>query len=137
MSTANELSINLPPELLAQTRVVAQREQRSVSEIVQEALTSYLGDPAPVRDPAWRKIFEYGRARGRELGITCEEDVDRILGEFRTEKRNRSIAGESRPKIEVVQGLRERFRDTATELGISSDDDIERLSSEYRASRHP
>ena len=88
MSTANELSITLPPELLAQAQVVAEREQRSVNEIVQEALASYLGQSALLRDASWRNIFEYGQAKGRELGIMCEEDIDRILGEFRTENRN-------------------------------------------------
>jgi len=88
MSTANEISITLPPELAARAQLAAKQERRSVNEIVQEALTSYLGQSEMALDASWQKIFEYGEAKGREMGITCEEDVDRILGEFRTENRN-------------------------------------------------
>ena len=40
---------------------------------------------AVVDQRAWDEWLERTRAHGRSLGINSEEDVDRILGEYRTE----------------------------------------------------
>ncbi len=68
MRTAKTVSITLPPDLLVKAQEAALREHRTMSELFREAL-------------------EYGRAKGRELGIASEEDVERLTDEYRASKR--------------------------------------------------
>jgi hypothetical protein len=35
----------------------------------------------------WQELLDYGRAKGRELGITSEADVERMSDEYRASKR--------------------------------------------------
>ena len=88
MRTAKTLSITLPPELLSKAQQLAEREHRTMSELVREALRRYLTSAGGGDRKAWDDLLERGRAHGRALGITSEEDVDRTLGEFRTEPRS-------------------------------------------------
>lgn len=38
----------------------------------------------------WKNLLEKSRARGRAMGITSEEDVERLCEEYRREKRTTS-----------------------------------------------
>jgi len=84
MRIAKTISITLPPDLLLKAQDLAQREHRTMSELFREALRTYAAAKPAVDRAAWDEIFAYGHAKGRELGIASEEDVDRILGEHRT-----------------------------------------------------
>lgn len=53
-----------------------------MSELVREALRYYE------RQHWWDETNAYGRARAHELGIR-EEDVNRLIHEFRREKRSK------------------------------------------------
>ncbi len=53
-----------------------------MSELVREALRYYE------RERSWAETNAYGRARAEALGIR-EEDVDRLIHEYRREKRAR------------------------------------------------
>jgi Arc/MetJ-type ribon-helix-helix transcriptional regulator len=87
MRTAKTISITLPPDLLVKAQETAQREHRTISELFREALRRYITD-RPSADPtAWRDLLEYGRAKGRELGISTEADVERMSEEYRASKR--------------------------------------------------
>lgn len=72
------LNIALPKELVKKVDEVAKREYRNRSELIREALRVYIKD---LED--WEKIFEHGRKTGKKFGIKSEEDVDRIIHEFR------------------------------------------------------
>jgi predicted transcriptional regulator len=82
MRTTKTLSVTLPPEMLSRAEALAKKENRTMSELVREALRQYE------RQRWWEETNAYGRARAKELGIR-EEDVDRLIHEYRQEKRAR------------------------------------------------
>ena len=83
MRVTRTISISLPPEMLKEAERVAKEEGRTKSELVREALRRYI------RAREWEEITAYGRTKARELGIR-EEDVDRIIHEYRAEQRQKS-----------------------------------------------
>ena len=80
MATGNNIS--LPEPLLAEIQSAAQAENRSVEEILQEAIRQYLDNRS------WTKILGYGQRRAKELGLT-EADIDRAIAETRAEQHRR------------------------------------------------
>lgn len=72
------LNISLPKELVKKIDRVAQKEYRNRSELIREALRIYLKDLME-----WDEIFEYGKKVGKKMGIKSEEDVNKIVYEFR------------------------------------------------------
>lgn len=72
------LNIALPKELVKKVDEVARKEYRNRSELIREALRVYLKDLQQ-----WDEIFEYGRKMGKKMGIKSEEDVNKIVYEFR------------------------------------------------------
>jgi len=88
MRIAKTVSITLPPDLLLKAQAIAEREHRTMSELFREALRMYAASKPAADRAKWEEIFAYGHAKGRELGITSEDDVDRILGEYRTPGRS-------------------------------------------------
>lgn len=82
MRTAKTVSITLPPDLLTKAQELAEREHRTMSELFREALRRYMQ-----QDTNWDALLKRTRARGQELGITTEEDVERLTDEHRRAKR--------------------------------------------------
>ncbi len=78
MQPEDNLRASIPPALL----VEAQAEQITVDQLVQSALERRLAASR------LRKLCATGQARARKLGIR-EEDVDRVIHEFREEERQR------------------------------------------------
>lgn len=72
------LNISLPKELIIKTDLIAQKEYRSRSELIKEALMKYLRDKG-----AWENLFAYGRKMGRKVGVKSEDDVNRMVEEYR------------------------------------------------------
>jgi predicted transcriptional regulator len=68
--------------MLTRAVALAKKENRTMSELVREALRHYE------RQRWWDETNAYGRARAEALGIR-EEDVDRLVHEYRQEKRVR------------------------------------------------
>jgi predicted transcriptional regulator len=87
MRTAKTVSITLPPDLLLKAQQCAAEEHRTMSELFREALRRYVNERRAVDDQAWRELLDYGQAKGRELGVTSQEDVDRLIHEHRQSKR--------------------------------------------------
>jgi hypothetical protein len=79
MTTGN--GISLPEEFLAGIRSAADAERRSVDDVLADAVQRYL------EDRSWTKLFEYGAERANALGLR-ESDIDRLIAESRTERRN-------------------------------------------------
>ena len=84
MRTAKTISITLPPDLLTIAQQTAEREHRTMSELFREALRRYL---TPDVDKDWATLMKKTRAAGKKMGIRSEEDVDRLIHEFRAERR--------------------------------------------------
>lgn len=83
MRTTTGLSISLPPEMLKRAKKLAGKENRTMSELIREALREYE------QKRRWDEINAFGRARAAELGIT-EDDVPRLVNEVRAEQRKKT-----------------------------------------------
>jgi antitoxin MazE len=66
---------------LEEAEKVAQEENCSGSELIREALRRY------VAERELRRLQQYGRKRAKELGLK-EEDVQRLIDEYRAEQAN-------------------------------------------------
>jgi metal-responsive CopG/Arc/MetJ family transcriptional regulator len=73
-------TLSLPPEMVEQIEKLAKEENMTKSELFREAVRQYL------RRKRWEKIREYGAKKAAELGIK-EEDVERLINEYRSEKK--------------------------------------------------
>ena len=77
MRTTGTLTVSLPPKLLRETERTAREENRTKSELVREALRFYI------EERRWRKLQREITARAQAIGITSEEDVERLIHAMR------------------------------------------------------
>ena len=74
--TTKVITFSLPPEMAERVREVMAEEDRTMSELIREALRLYMDDRE------WRSLVRHGQRRAREQGI-APEDVERLVDEFR------------------------------------------------------
>lgn len=77
-------NIALPSSLVARMDLVATNEYRNRSELIREAVRIYLEDKLE-----WDDIFDFGRRAAKKVGIRSEEDVNKIVQEYRHGKKGR------------------------------------------------
>ncbi len=75
-------NISIPAPLLAEVRNAAAEEQRSVDEVLADAVKRYL------EDRSWTNLLAYGAEKARTLGIK-ESDIERLISESRSEQHSR------------------------------------------------
>jgi len=80
MRNARTLSVTLPPDMLKRAQSMAKKENRTMSELIREALRHYE------RRSWWDEVNAYGRATAHRQGIR-EEDVEGVIHEARASKR--------------------------------------------------
>jgi metal-responsive CopG/Arc/MetJ family transcriptional regulator len=73
-----QANTSLPGELMAEVRKLAQAEDRSPDEVVQEAVERYL------QSRRLKEIFAHGEERGQRSGIR-ENDVPAVVEQWRQE----------------------------------------------------
>jgi CopG family transcriptional regulator / antitoxin EndoAI len=83
MRTTKVLSVTLPKPMLAEMQKLAKKENRTMSELVREALRQYQ------REKYWERVNAYGRRKAEAIGVRNEEDVVRVIKEWRREQRER------------------------------------------------
>lgn len=76
-------NIALPSNLVARMDLVATNEYRNRSELIREAVRIYLEDKLE-----WNDIFEFGQKAAKKAGVKNEEDVNRIVQEYRHGKKD-------------------------------------------------
>ncbi len=76
-------NIALPSDLVKKVDETAKKEYRNRSELIREALRAYLKDAQE-----WEELFAYGKKQGKKLGITSEEQVNKIVSEYRHGKKS-------------------------------------------------
>ena len=76
------ISISIMPDFLREVEKVAKEENRTKSELIREALRRYI------EDREWEKLTRYARKKSAETGINTEEDIQRVVDEFRGEQSN-------------------------------------------------
>lgn len=64
------LNISLPPELIKAIDRQAEKEYRSRSEFIREAVRQKLKDSTE-----WENIFSQGKKLGKKMDITTEEEA--------------------------------------------------------------
>lgn len=77
MSKYRVVNISMPEEFFRQAERIAKEENRTRSELYREALRQYI------ETRQWQKLQRESAERARELGITSEEDIERIIAEVR------------------------------------------------------
>lgn len=82
MRSTKVLSISLPEEMLSEAEALAKEENRTMSELVREALRAYKRERE-----GWRGLFEHGKEKGRAAGIKSEEDAVEAVRKFQQNKR--------------------------------------------------
>ena len=80
MRTSKIVSITVPSEMLSRAIALSKKENRTIRELVREALRQYE------RHRWWEETDAYARARAKTRGIR-EADVDRVIYGYRREKR--------------------------------------------------
>jgi metal-responsive CopG/Arc/MetJ family transcriptional regulator len=71
-------NISLPKDLVKKADIVAKREYRNRSELIKEALRTYL-----LSKQNWEEIFAYGKGVGDKLGIKSEQEVFDLIDGYR------------------------------------------------------
>jgi len=78
MATGQTGNLSLPDGLQTEIEKVARAQERTVNEVLVEAVDRYI------RDKQWQSLKSYGRQRARERGIK-QSDVSRLIAESRRE----------------------------------------------------
>ena len=78
MATGQTEYLSLPDELQTEIEKVARAQERTVNEVLAEAVNRYI------REEQWQSLKSYGRQKARERGIN-ESDVPRLIAESRRE----------------------------------------------------
>ncbi len=76
------ISFSIMPDFLREVEEVARAENRTKSELIREALRRYI------EDREWEKLTRDARRKSAETGIKTEEDIQRIVDEYRGEPAN-------------------------------------------------
>jgi CopG family transcriptional regulator / antitoxin EndoAI len=63
------------PDFLREVEKVAQKENRTKSELIREALRRYI------EDREWEKLTRYARRKSAETRVKTEEDIQRVVDE--------------------------------------------------------
>jgi metal-responsive CopG/Arc/MetJ family transcriptional regulator len=80
MEQEKNLHASIPAALLAEAEKIAAARHVSIDELMQEAVQSF------VDERSWREVFAFGKKQAHKLGYK-EEDVERLIHEFREEDR--------------------------------------------------
>jgi len=78
MATGQTQNLSLPDGLQTEIEKVARAQERTVNEVLAEAVDRYI------REEQWQSLKSYGRQKARERGIN-ESDVLRLIAESRRE----------------------------------------------------
>ncbi len=76
------LNISLPKELVKKTDTAARKSFKSRSEYIKDAVVAQLKE-----EGEWEEIFAEGQKIGKRMRIKSEEDINKIIKEYRREKR--------------------------------------------------
>ncbi len=82
MATGQTENLSLRDGLQAEIEKVARAQERTVNEVLAEAVDRYI------REEQWQTLKSYGRQKARERGIKAS-DVLRLIAESRREHASR------------------------------------------------
>ena len=71
-------NISLPVDLVRKADFLAKKEYRNRSELIKEALRTYL-----VGKQTWEELFAYGNKIGKKMAIKSEEEIFNMTDSYR------------------------------------------------------
>ncbi len=80
MRTTKIMTLSLPPEMVKEVERIVKEENRTKSELFREALRRYINDKR------WLQIRQWGLKISRKLEVSTEEDVDKLIHQYRKAK---------------------------------------------------
>ena len=89
MRTTKTVSISMPPGELKLAERLAKSTNRSLSGVVREGLKRLASEQY------WHQVQAVAQSKAKALGIT-ENDVNRLVEEYRQEKRTKTIKKKSK-----------------------------------------
>ena len=79
--TTKIVNFSLPPEIYKEVEELARQRETSRSQVLREALKRYVAS-----ERRWQQIRKWGGETKGRLAIKDEDDVERIIHEYREEK---------------------------------------------------
>ena len=79
--TTKIVNFSLPPEIYKEVEELAKQKETSRSQVLREALKQYVAS-----ERRWQQLRKWGEETTKRLGIKDEDDVERIIHEYREEK---------------------------------------------------
>lgn len=80
--TSKVLAVSVPPDTARDFEQLAEQEGRNKSELFREMLRIYRSYQETGR---FETLQRYGAAQARALGVTTEQDVERLIEQARQE----------------------------------------------------
>lgn len=80
MAQTKNLHICIPDAVITEAEKMAAAEHITLDEFTHTAIKRYLDELG------WKEFYAYGHQQARKIGID-EEDVERVIHEFRQEER--------------------------------------------------
>lgn len=74
------IGFSVPPELNQEIIDYAKKENKTKSELFREMVAVYRSKK---EEEEYNRLLRYGQLKALELGIKSEEDVEKVLDEFR------------------------------------------------------
>ena len=81
MRTTTVLSVTLPLPMLQEAKELARQENRTMSELIREALRQYQSQQN--RKQRWEMISLLGKDSAAQAGVHSEEDLVQVVRESR------------------------------------------------------
>ena len=72
------INMSLPFSIYREVERMASKRDVSKSSILKEALEQYLNS-----EKVWQQIYTWGKESARQLNIKNEQDVERLIQDFR------------------------------------------------------
>jgi len=79
--TYQTFNISLPKDLVVAMDELAQQEYQNRSDLIREAVRRYVADMT-----AWKSLFAYGKKQAKVMKIVSENDVARLVSDYRKGK---------------------------------------------------
>jgi len=74
------MSVSLPPEMVKEVERLAAIEKKSKSQLFRDMFELY---EEMQRERRWQNVRQAGSRAAKRLGITSEEDIERLIHEVR------------------------------------------------------
>ena len=74
------MTVSLPPEMMREIEKMSRLERKSRRQLVRDAIALYEETQTERR---WQTVRKAGRRTAKPLGITTDEELDRIIHEDR------------------------------------------------------